>query len=127
MSHFGVPLILENPGREAIINISSTRALMSAGSEAYSSSKAGILGLTHALVNSLGPNIRVNAISPGWILHGNETISEEKHQQHPAGRAGKISDMAELVLFLADKEKLEFITGTNFVADGGMAKKMIYI
>jgi len=47
MARFGVPLILETAGRGAIVNISSTRALMSEpGNEAYSASKAGILGLT---------------------------------------------------------------------------------
>lgn len=128
MSRFGVPLILENPGKGTIVNIASTRAIMSEpGNEAYSASKSGILGLTHALANSLGPNIRVNAISPGWILHENETISEEEHKQHPVGRAGKISDIAELVLFLSDENKSGFITGANIVIDGGMTRKMIYI
>jgi len=128
MSRFGTPLMLENPGKGVIVNISSTRAIMSEpGNEAYSASKAGILGLTHALANSLGPNIRVNAISPGWILHENETIAEKEHQQHPIGRAGKISDITELVLFLADENKSGFITGANIVVDGGMTRKMIYI
>lgn len=128
MSRLGAPLILENPGQGVIVNISSTRAIMSEpGNEAYSSSKAGILGLTHALANSLGPKIRVNAISPGWILHEKETITEKEHLQHPVGRAGKISDIAELVLFLSDESKSGFITGANFVVDGGMTRKMIYI
>lgn len=128
MTRFGVPLILENPGKGAIINISSTRALMSEpGNEAYSASKAGILGLTHALANSLGPKIRVNAICPGWILHEGEQISEVEHKQHLTGRAGTIEDIANLVLFLADDEKSGFITGQYFVVDGGMIKKMIYI
>ncbi|QIV77946.1 SDR family oxidoreductase [Fervidobacterium pennivorans] len=128
MARFGVPLILETAGRGAIVNISSTRALMSEpGNEAYSASKAGILGLTHALANSLGPKIRVNAICPGWILHEGEVISEKEHAQHLTGRAGTISDIAEIVLFLVDEEKSGFITGQYFVVDGGMTKKMIYI
>ncbi|MFN6991243.1 MAG: SDR family NAD(P)-dependent oxidoreductase [Fervidobacterium sp.] len=128
MTRFGVPIILENPGKGAIINISSTRALMSEpGNEAYSASKAGILGLTHALANSLGPKIRVNAICPGWILHEGEQISEVEHKQHLTGRAGTIQDIANLVLFLADDEKSGFITGQYFIADGGMTKKMIYL
>ncbi|MGJ8454542.1 SDR family oxidoreductase [Pseudothermotoga sp. U03pept] len=128
MARFGVPLILENPGTGAIINISSTRALMSEpGNEAYSASKAGILGLTHALANSLGPKIRVNAVCPGWILHEDEIISEKEHSQHLVGRAGTIKDIAQLVFFLADEEKSGFITGQHFVIDGGMTKKMIYL
>ncbi|AMW32317.1 SDR family oxidoreductase [Fervidobacterium islandicum] len=128
MARFGVPIILETVGKGAIVNISSTRALMSEpGNEAYSASKAGILGLTHALANSLGPKIRVNAICPGWILHEGEIISEREHSQHLTGRAGTISDIAEMVAFLVDEQKSGFITGQYFVVDGGMTKKMIYI
>lgn len=51
-----------------IINMASTRALQSeADTEAYSASKGGIMALTHALAASLGPQIKVNSISPGWI------------------------------------------------------------
>ncbi|WP_206518776.1 SDR family oxidoreductase [Fervidobacterium sp. 2310opik-2] len=128
MARFGVPLMLENPGKGSIVNISSTRALMSEpGNEAYSASKAGILGLTHALANSLGPKVRVNAICPGWILHEGEEISQKEHEQHLTGRAGTIKDIAHLVMFLTDDEKSGFITGQTFVADGGITKKMIYI
>ncbi|MGC8902764.1 MAG: SDR family oxidoreductase [Fervidobacterium sp.] len=128
MTRFGVPIMLENPGKGAIVNISSTRALMSEpGNEAYSSSKAGILGLTHALANSLAPKVRVNAICPGWILHENEEISQEEHSQHLTGRAGTIQDISNIVIFLVDEEKSGFITGQCFVVDGGMTKKMIYL
>eukprot|EP01113_Clastostelium_recurvatum_P049570 TRINITY_DN9207_c0_g1_i3.p2 TRINITY_DN9207_c0_g1~~TRINITY_DN9207_c0_g1_i3.p2 ORF type:complete len:150 (-),score=18.84 TRINITY_DN9207_c0_g1_i3:219-668(-) len=53
----------------SIINISSTRALMSEpDTEAYAASKGAIVALTHALAASLGKfKIRVNCISPGWI------------------------------------------------------------
>ncbi|HOK87245.1 MAG TPA: SDR family oxidoreductase [Fervidobacterium sp.] len=128
MTRFGIPLMLENPGKGAIVNISSTRALMSEpGNEAYSSSKAGILGLTHALANSLGPNVRVNAICPGWILHENEEVTKQDHKQHLTGRAGTIDDITSLVAFLVDDEKSGFITGQYFVVDGGMTRKMLYI
>jgi NAD(P)-dependent dehydrogenase (short-subunit alcohol dehydrogenase family) len=128
MVKFGVPIILETVEKGAIVNMSSTRALMSEpGNEAYSASKAGILGLTHALANSLGPKIRVNAICPGWILHEGEIISDKEHAQHLTGRAGNISDIAELVAFLIDDRKSGFITGQYFIIDGGMTRKMIYL
>jgi NAD(P)-dependent dehydrogenase (short-subunit alcohol dehydrogenase family) len=61
-----VPYLRKNKG--SIINIASTRALMSEpNTEAYSATKGGVLALTHALAISLGPDIRVNCISPGWI------------------------------------------------------------
>jgi NAD(P)-dependent dehydrogenase (short-subunit alcohol dehydrogenase family) len=57
-----------NGASAAILNIASTRALMSErGNEAYAASEGGLLVLTHALANSLSPRIRVNAMCPGWI------------------------------------------------------------
>ncbi|MGE0021422.1 MAG: SDR family oxidoreductase [Draconibacterium sp.] len=120
----------------SIINISSTRAFQSEpNTEAYSASKGGILALTHALAVSLGPEIRVNCVSPGWIdvsairkkSKANQIeISEADHLQHPAGRVGKPGDIANMVLFLLNPEN-DFITGQNFIIDGGMTKKMIYV
>lgn len=121
--------------RGAIVNIASTRALMSeANTEAYSAAKGGIVTLTHALSVSLGPDVRVNCISPGWVdttayLHGAPSpwqIRPEDHTQHPVGRVGKPEDIAAMVLYLCGPQA-EFITGQNFVIDGGMTKKMIYL
>ena len=118
----------------AIVNIASTRAFMSeADTEAYSASKGGIVALTHAMAVSLGPDIRVNCISPGWIDTRGYTkvpkfppLTEADHGQHPAGRAGRPEDIAEMVLCLCS-EKSGFITGQNIIIDGGMTKKMIYV
>ncbi len=119
----------------AIVNIASTRALQSeANTEAYSASKGGLVALTHALAVSLGPAIRVNCISPGWIdvsLWQKSSRREEPdlraldHAQHPAGRVGKPEDIAAMTAFLLSDEA-GFITGQNFVVDGGMTVKMIY-
>lgn len=120
--------IMRNTGGGAIVNIASTRALMSeANSEAYAASKGGILALTHALAVSLGPDgIQVNAISPGWIETGDYTqLRQVDHAQHPAGRVGKPEDIARACLFLTSKEN-DFITGSNLVIDGGMTRTMIY-
>ena len=119
----------------AIINIASTRAFMSEpGTEAYTASKGGIVALTHGMAISLGPHdIRVNAISPGWIETRDwqytpqaETPvhSERDCLQHPVGRVGKPEDIAEACLFLA--EHAGFMTGQNITIDGGMTVKMIY-
>lgn len=128
------PLLAANHG--SIINIASTRALQSeADTEAYSASKGGLVALTHALAISLGPEVRVNCISPGWIDVSQwqksaqpETIaiSEDDHRQHPAGRVGRPEDIAAMVSFLAS-DKAGFITGQNYIVDGGMTRKMIYI
>ena len=119
-----------------IVNICSTRAFQSGkNTEAYSASKGGVFSLTHAMAVSFGPDIMVNSISPGWIdqstlqkrSHAKQGVfSDEDHTQHPAGRIGQASDIARMVWFLAQPEN-DFITGQNFVIDGGMTKKMIYV
>lgn len=126
---------LKNTGG-TIINIASSRAFMSeADTEAYSASKGGIVALTHSLAISLAPEVRVNCISPGWIdvsewkkksLRTSSKLRDIDHSQHPAGRVGKPEDIANLAFYLASPES-SFITGVNFIVDGGMTRKMIYV
>jgi NAD(P)-dependent dehydrogenase (short-subunit alcohol dehydrogenase family) len=121
----------ENPLRKAhgaIVNIASTRALMSEpNTESYSATKGGLVALTHALAISFGPDVRVNCVSPGWIETKNYGVLRRKdHTQHPVGRVGKPEDIAEIVLWLLDSKRSGFVTGANFVVDGGMTRKMIY-
>lgn len=109
-----------------IINIASTRALQSEGNnEPYAASKGGLVSLTHELAVSLGPDVRVNCISPGWIDTQSEKLKKSDHQQHPVGRVGRPEDIASMVCFLIS-DQASFITGQNFVVDGGMTIKMIY-
>lgn len=121
-------LAVANPFGGRIINISSTRYLMSEeGSEAYAASKGGVSSLTHALAVSLSKyGITVNAISPGWIQTSDyDKLSESDHAQHPSGRVGRVEDISRTCLFLCE-ENNNFITAENIVIDGGMTKKMIY-
>jgi NAD(P)-dependent dehydrogenase (short-subunit alcohol dehydrogenase family) len=116
-------------GRGAIVNIASTRALMSEpDGEPYGASKGGVLALTHAMAISLGRHkIRVNAISPGWIHTTDDPLRPEDHAQHPVGRVGRPEDVAAACVFLAAPEESGFMTGQNLVLDGGMTVKMIYV
>jgi len=112
----------------ALVAIASTRALMSEpNTESYAASKGGLVALTHALAISLGPDVRVNCVSPGWIeTKDYGALRGKDHRQHPVGRVGKPQDIAEIVGWLLDRERSGFVTGANFVVDGGMTRKMIY-
>ncbi len=111
--------------RGAIVNIASTRALQSEpDTEAYAAAKGGLVALTHALAMSLGPAVRVNCVSPGWIAK--TPVRKKDHAQHPVGRVGRGEDIAEIVAYLL-ADAAGFVTGQNFVVDGGMTKKMIYV
>lgn len=111
----------------AVVTIASTRAHMSEpDTESYAASKGGLLALTHALAISLGPEVRVNCVSPGWIFTKGPTPRADDHAQHPAGRVGTVEDIAAMVAYLAGPES-GFVTGAEFVIDGGMTRKMIYV
>lgn len=133
MSKYAIPHLRQSKG--AIVNIASTRALQSEpNTEAYAASKGGIVALTHALAISLGSDVRVNCISPGWIdvtqwskasRKQESNIREIDNLQHPVGRVGKPEDIALMIEYLVSSAA-SFITGQNFIIDGGITKKMIY-
>jgi NAD(P)-dependent dehydrogenase (short-subunit alcohol dehydrogenase family) len=122
--HFSENLI-SNKG--SIVNISSIRALRSeANTEAYMTAKSGVIGLTMALADSLKHKLRVNCISPGWIeTRVSAPATEEVKDFHLVNRVGNTNDISELVLFLIS-DKASFITGQNFVVDGGAAQRLAY-
>lgn len=120
MTRSAIPLMATGG---SIINTASTRAFMSEPeTEAYAASKGAMVALTHALAISLGPKTRVNAIAPGWIS-GDDDLRPVDHDQHPVGRVGRVEDIAQAVLYLADAG---FVTGQVLTVDGGMTRKMIY-
>lgn len=118
-----------------IVNIAAVLALQpEPHCEAAAASKSGLIGLTRALAASLAPQVRVNAVSPGWIEVGPwkktslrqyppHSLAECNH--HPVGRVGTPQDVAALVVFLAS-EQSSFITGQNFVVDGGVTRRALF-
>jgi NAD(P)-dependent dehydrogenase (short-subunit alcohol dehydrogenase family) len=121
--------------RGSIVNLGSTRAIQSEPDTIpYAATKGGIVALTHSLAISLGPEIRVNCLSPGWIATDSYAPRKERkaprlrkvdHAQHPAGRVGRPEDVAALCAWLLSDEA-GFVTGANYLQDGGMTRKMIY-
>lgn len=135
-SRHALPALRGSAGGGAIVNIASTRAHQSEPhSEAYAAAKGGLLAFTHALALSEGPRVRVNCISPGWIAteawraparRRTPKLGRRDHEQHPAGRVGTPEDIAALAVYLLAPALSGFVTGQEFIADGGMSRKMQY-
>ncbi|HLL24297.1 MAG TPA: glucose 1-dehydrogenase [Kofleriaceae bacterium] len=133
VTKLAIPHLKKTKG--SIVNMASTRALMSEpDTEAYAACKGALVAMTHALAISLGPRVRVNCISPGWIAtdelaprdqRKQPRLSKADHTQHPVGRVGHPDDIAGLTAWLLSDEA-GFVSGQNFVVDGGMTRKMIY-
>ncbi|MGQ0698516.1 MAG: SDR family oxidoreductase [Panacagrimonas sp.] len=134
LARHAAPWLTRSQG--SMVLIGSSRAVMSEPDwEAYAATKGGVVALAHALALSLGPKVRVNCVSPGWIAtdawqapgrRHEPKLSAADHEQHPAGRVGRPEDVAALVRFLLSEEA-GFITGAHYVVDGGMTRRMIYV
>jgi 3-oxoacyl-[acyl-carrier protein] reductase len=92
---------------------------------AYAASKAGLLSLTRTLALALAPEVRVNAVAPGWVrtdmtarLHQHERRRAAIEEGIPRGRWGEPEDVARAVLFLVS-DAARFITGETLTVDGG--------
>lgn len=122
--HTCMNFIKKRSGR--IINISSVSGICgNAGQANYSSSKAGLIGLTKTIAKELASrNITCNAIAPGFIETDMtdklpENIKEQAISNIPLKRMGSSEDVAALALFLAS-DKAAYITGEVIKVDGGL-------
>ncbi len=123
-----IPLM---PTGGAIINIGSISGNVADPSMAlYNASKAFVHGLTRSIAVDYGPDIRCNAICPGWIETGMleagfelakdpAKAKEDALARHAAKRFGKPADIAAMAVWLASDEA-GFATGQLFTVDGGM-------
>ena len=112
---------MKQHGGGSIINISSIAGTTGIGSSmAYSASKAGVICLTKSLARTLAPEIRVNAIAPGFVdtrWTANWPEFRKMHEEAtPLRRVAVPEDVAEAALFLV---RSDFVTGQTIIVDGG--------
>lgn len=110
----------------SVVSISSIIGVRGySGLAAYAATKAGMLGMTRALARELGPRgFRVNAVLPGYLeTELSASLSRRQlgqiRNRTPLGRLGTAADVTPLVLFLLS-DASAFITGQEFVVDGGI-------
>ncbi|MEB6587659.1 SDR family oxidoreductase [Pseudomonas asiatica] len=124
-----LPGMLEQGG--SIINLGSISGQTADPSMAiYNASKAFVHGLTRSIAVDHGPQVRCNAVCPGWIMTAMAedafamaadpaSAKADAQARHPAGRFGQPEDIAETVAWLAC-DAARFITGQCIVVDGGL-------
>ena len=114
-----------------IINIGSISGVLADPSMAlYNASKAFVHGLTRSIAVDHGPQIRCNAIQPGWIMTAMaddafalaanpEAARQDALARHPVGRFGQPQDIANTVSWLVS-DKASYVSGQCFTIDGGL-------
>jgi NAD(P)-dependent dehydrogenase (short-subunit alcohol dehydrogenase family) len=122
--------LLRASGRGSIVNIGSIYGMVGPdmslydglpmGNPAgYAASKGGLIQLTRWLATTLGPDIRVNSLSPGGIARGQPAAFAERYvARTPLGRMGTEEDFKGATLFLAS-DLSRWVTGQNIMVDGG--------
>jgi NAD(P)-dependent dehydrogenase (short-subunit alcohol dehydrogenase family) len=125
----------------AIVNIGSVHALATSVNVAnYAASKGGLVALTRAqALEFASDSIRVNSVLPGAIdtemlrqgLDRDESTPDDPEEKlkalaanTPLGRVGLPSEIARVILFLADNDQSSFITGQSIIADGGALARL---
>lgn len=110
----------------SIINVASNSAINDNYPESmdYDASKAGVISLTHNFAKALSPNIKVNAVAPGWINTDmnkdiNIDFKTEEKNKIILNRFGESEEVANLIYFLASDEA-SYINDTIIKVDGGL-------
>lgn len=110
----------------AVVTISSVYGQLGAGERhGYVASKAGVEGLTRGLAAELGPEVRVNAVAPGFVdtpmtaaYRDDEAARERFRAATALDRLGEPAEVAEPVVFLAS-DRARYVTGETLLVDGG--------
>jgi len=123
----GIPALLDAGGGSVVCTSSPTAfSGVAPGYDAYSASKAGVLGLVRAMARDYAPDVRVNAVVPGFVetalvapVTGDAEWLANVLSTVPLGRAGRPEEVAGLIAFVAS-DACAYATGASFVLDGGM-------
>jgi 3-oxoacyl-[acyl-carrier protein] reductase len=121
-THAAVGALRQSKG--AICSTASIAGVQGSGSSIpYATSKAGIINLTRSLARSLAPDVRVNAVAPGFVESPwNKDWPPERKAQSiektPLKRACTPADIAEVIYFLCAGAAM--VTGQTIIVDGGL-------
>ncbi|URM93961.1 SDR family oxidoreductase [Actinomadura madurae] len=123
-SYAAYPLL--RAARGSVINLASVMSFRgSATGPAYAASKGGVVQLTKSLAAAWAPEVRVNAIAPGFIdtpmtanIRGDAARNDRILERTPAGRWGRPDEIADAATFLASAAA-NFVNGTVLAVDGG--------
>ena len=119
--------LLRRSGEGAVVNVASIAGLRPAAQVIpYAASKAAIVNMTVAFARVLAPEVRVNAVAPGW-MEGRwmaaglgaeyDRLMERRAQRTPLRRVATPDDVAQTILGLIEAN--DFVTGQTVVIDGG--------
>ncbi len=116
-------------GKGAVVNVSSVAALLGTGSSmAYAASKAALNSLTYSFARVLGPEVRVNAVCPGYVdtpwqhnalgVAGANKAAEHYSAMVPLKDYARPEDLAETIAWLIEGARQ--VTGETIYVDGGL-------
>jgi 3-oxoacyl-[acyl-carrier protein] reductase len=119
--------LLKRSGQGAVVNLASIAGLRPAAQVVpYAASKAAIVNMTVAFARILAPEIRVNAVAPGWMQgrwmqaalgQDYERLMGRRAERTPLRRVATPEDVAQTILGLVEAN--DFVTGQTVVVDGG--------
>lgn len=120
--------LMQKQGHGVIVNMSwdlSTHGFEGTNPQIFAATKAGVLGFTRSFAKTVGPNIRVNMVSPGWIStafaedHMDDAYYQARIKEIPLARFGRPEDVAAATVFLASDES-SYLTGEAININGGL-------
>ncbi len=120
--------MMQEQGHGVIVNMGwdlATHGFEGTNPQIFAATKAGILGFTRSFAKTVGPEIRVNMVSPGWIAtafakdHMDDEYFQARIKEIPLGRFGDPEDVAAAVVFLASDES-SYMTGEAIKINGGL-------